>query len=83
VILCWKRENVSFNNEPVKKVIDVLNEKFDVHIVAADKNIENYRIKADFSDQNLADVLEIMHLSMNIAYTIDHDQIQLKRIQPN
>jgi transmembrane sensor len=83
VILCWKRENVSFNNEPMKKVIEVLNEKFDVHIVAADKNIEKYHIKADFSDQNLADVLEIMHLSMNIAYTIDHDQIQLKTIQPN
>jgi len=83
VILCWKRENVSFNNEPVKKVIEVLNQKFDVHIVAADKNIEKYRIKADFSDQNLADILEIMHLSMNIAYTIDHDQIQLRRIQPN
>ncbi len=83
VILLWKRENVSFNNEPVKKVIEVLNEKFDVHIVAADKDIEQYHIKADFSDQNLADILEIMHLSMNIAYTINHDQIQLNRIQPN
>lgn len=82
IILCWKRENVSFNNDPVKNVIEVLNKKFDVNIVA-DKNIEKYRIKADFSDQNLADILEIMHLSMNITYTIDHGHIQLKQIPTN
>lgn len=81
-ILCWKRENISFNNEPVKKVIEVLNNNYAVHIVAADKAIENYRIKADFSNQNLADILQIMHLSMNIDYTIDQDHIRLKTL-PN
>ncbi|WP_448701319.1 FecR family protein [Mucilaginibacter sp. AW1-3] len=83
IILCWKRTDVSFNNEPVKKVIEVLNSKFDVHITAADAGIEKYHIKADFNNQNLADILEVMHLSMNVAYIINNNQIELKRIQPN
>jgi len=82
VILPWKRENASFNNDPLKKVIGVLNKTFDVHIVAADANIEKYHIKADFSNQNLADILEVLHLSMNLDYTINNNQIQLKKI-PN
>ncbi|OCX53173.1 hypothetical protein BEL04_02345 [Mucilaginibacter sp. PPCGB 2223] len=83
MILCWKRENVSFNNEPVKKVIEVLNRTFDVRITAADANIGQYRIKADFSDQNLADILEVLHLSMNLDYTVNNDYIELKKTRPN
>lgn len=82
VITCWKREDISFNNEPLKKVIGVLNNRFAVHIVAADTRIEKYYIKADFSNQNLADILQIMHLSMNIDYTINKDEIELKTL-PN
>jgi len=80
VILPWKREHASFNNEPLKKVIEVLNRTFDVHIAAADANIEQYHIKADFSNQNLADILEVLHLSMNLDYSIHNDQITLKKI---
>jgi len=83
MLLCWKRENVSFNNEPLKNAIDVLNRVFDVHMTTVDAGVAQYRIKADFSNQNLADILEVLHLSMNLDYTIHNDHIELKKILPN
>ena len=75
----WQKANVSFNNAALKNVIGILNKTFSVEISTNDPALELYHIRADFTDKNLPDILEILHLSMNIAYSISGNHIVLQK----
>lgn len=71
--LQWNKVNLSFDNIPLNQVIKELNQKFSVHIYCKDKKIEQYRLNADFNNQNLADIMELLEKSLNIHYEIEND----------
>ncbi|MBO9153480.1 FecR family protein [Chitinophaga sp. GCM10012297] len=71
----WKKAGLSFTNTPVSEVIKKLNRQFGVQITLKDKSTENYSLNADFTDQNLPDILEMMQTSLNITYELEGDQI--------
>src|SRR3546814_15446307 len=49
----WRKNTVSFNNAPVKEVVKVLNEEFNIELKVAETDLElnNYILKADFTDR--------------------------------
>jgi ferric-dicitrate binding protein FerR (iron transport regulator) len=74
----WQQHNVSFDNVPVKQVVDTLNKVFNTHIRLEDKKMGTYLFKADFTGQNLAAILEIMEQSLEVTYEITNNEIILK-----
>ncbi|CAL1518694.1 FecR domain-containing protein [Chitinophaga sp. MM2321] len=79
-MLMWQRASLSFDNIPVKKVIGVLNQQFDVDITFKDKLSPAYLLKADFTNQNLPDILEMLETSLNSSYEIQGDKIIFTRV---
>jgi len=75
----WEKTTMSFENVLVSEVIDALNQKFDVRIGTKDEEIREYVLNADFTDQSLPAILEILERSLDITYTIDDKKIQLNK----
>lgn len=76
----WKKNTISFANTPVKEVVTVLNDEFDVELQVAreDQELNNYMLKADFTNQNLPDILQMLEKSLNLTYEIEGKDIILK-----
>src|SRR5690606_10649147 len=64
----WQPADMSFDNASVGSVLQTLNEKFRVRIKVTNSNILNCMIRADFNDQNLPDILEMLSKSINATY---------------
>ena len=76
----WKKNTISFNNTPVREVVKVLNAQFNVSLNVADtdRELNNYILKADFTNQNLPDILQMLEKSLNLTYEIEGKEIVLK-----
>jgi ferric-dicitrate binding protein FerR (iron transport regulator) len=69
----WQATDVVSDNVSVKEVIRTLNKKFRVDFRVSDKNLLNCLIRADFTNQNLPDILELLSKSVEASYEIkDH-----------
>jgi transmembrane sensor len=66
----WVHANLNFENEDLSRVVNVLNEKFNVNINIEDQTLKQYKLNANFSDFNLPEILEAMSKSLNVNYTI-------------
>ena len=73
----WQATDVIFDNVPVKDVIKILEKKFNVRIQASNKNLLNCLIRADFTNQNLPDILELLSKSVEATYELKNDTIYL------
>lgn len=73
----WQAASVVFDNVSVKDVLITLNKKFDAHIEVRNKNLLNCLIKADFTHQNLPDILELLSKSVEATYEFENDTIYL------
>lgn len=71
--LPWDKVDLSFDNVPLTGVITELDRKFGVHILCKDKVIEGYRLNADFTNQNLTEILELLEKSLDINYEMGND----------
>ena len=77
-IRMWQKATLSFDNEPIRKVIQSLNKRFGVHISSDDEDLLNYVLRADFTDQSLPSILEMLEKSLDLHYEINDDEIILK-----
>ncbi len=73
----WQKETLTFDNEPIRDVIKVLNTQFNVKISIADEKLLDYVLKADFNDQSLPSILEMLRKSLNVENEISNDGIIL------
>lgn len=73
----WKKVSLSFNNTPVKEVIEVLNKEFKVQISTRDKQIDSFVLKADFTGQNFPDIMEMIKKSLDLNYQVSDDKVLL------
>jgi ferric-dicitrate binding protein FerR (iron transport regulator) len=73
----WHKETMTFDNEPIREVIKVLNAQFKVNISTADEKLLDYVLKADFNDQSLPSILEMLRKSLNVENEISDDGIIL------
>jgi ferric-dicitrate binding protein FerR (iron transport regulator) len=67
----WQTTNISFDNVTVREVIKTLNDRFDVRIQAGNRNLLNCIIRADFTNQNLPDILELLSKSIDADYKLE------------
>ena len=73
----WHKETLTFDNEPIREVIKVLNAQFKVNISTGDEKLLDYVLKADFTDQSLPSILEMLRKSLNVENEISDNGIIL------
>ena len=71
----WQKIDLSFNNISFDKVTRALEHAFNVHIKCRQKEIYAYSLNADFTDQNLTSILEMLEKSLNIHYELANDSV--------
>lgn len=75
VVQRWQKANLSFDNASFDRVVKALNKKFDISIHCRQPEIDNYKLNADFNNQNLTDILEMLEKSLNIHYEMENDSV--------
>lgn len=75
----WAHTGMVIENEAFADIATALQEKFGVTIQLADSRLGEKRMTADLSNLNLAEVLEVLKVSMQIKYTIHDDSVTLSR----
>lgn len=75
----WRRKNISFEDAPLKSIVDTLNQAFKVQINLSDERLYSYTLTADFKQLNLLSIMEIMSQSLNLQYEVSGDNILLKK----
>ncbi|MBW4889138.1 FecR domain-containing protein [Mucilaginibacter sp. HMF5004] len=75
----WQKASVSFDDVPLDSVLTVLNSHFGTRIYTNDKELGKYLLKADFTDQNLPAILDMLESSLNVGYNMDDTEMELYR----
>jgi ferric-dicitrate binding protein FerR (iron transport regulator) len=74
----WKKMSLSFNNTPIKEVFAVLNKSFHVHISSSDEKINSDYLKADFTNENLPAIMEILEKTLDVSYSVHGSEFVLE-----
>lgn len=74
----WRKTSLSFNNTPLREVFRVLNKSFNVNISSAEESINTDNLKADFTNENLPTILEILKKTLNVNYRVNGNQFVLE-----
>lgn len=70
---------MKFENASLKQIIKTLNIKFGVNIKLKESKLGNYTLKADFNNQNLDSILEILEKSLDLNHEIKNNEIFLQK----
>lgn len=72
--------SINFNETPISQVINQLERQFNIHIQLSDKAISKCLLTADFNNQSLPIILEILCTSLDVSYTLSGDTLILKGV---
>lgn len=73
----WQVTTIVYDNVPVERVLRTLEKRFNVTIQVKNANLNNCLIRADFTNQNLADILEMLSSSIEATYELNDNIIYL------
>ena len=73
----WRRVSLSFDNAPIPKVFAILNNKFNVNIRSDDKQVNADFFTANFTDESLPAIMEMMKKALNVSYVVNGKEITL------
>lgn len=74
----WNNVSLSFENETIENVTRILSKHYHLQIQAEGTQLNQYRLTADFTDKNLADILFLICRSVHTTYVRDEHKITLK-----
>ena len=66
------------DDTPLWKLVDVLNEAYNTHVVIGRNELRNLRLNTSFNNESLEQVLDVISLTFNIKITRSGDQIILQ-----
>ncbi|PKP24206.1 MAG: hypothetical protein CVU06_05180 [Bacteroidetes bacterium HGW-Bacteroidetes-22] len=65
--LAWKTGHISFTNQPLSEVASVLSKVFEKNIVLDNTAVANCRLTADFDQQNLDAILQVISSTLDLT----------------
>jgi ferric-dicitrate binding protein FerR (iron transport regulator) len=77
VFTSWKDNKLVFRNEPFESLTIKLERWYGVHINIVDEEIKKYHFNGTFEKETIHDVLNIIHYTLPIKYTVSHDQVSI------
>lgn len=72
--------SINFNDSTLSEVIYQLEKRFNIHIQLSDNAISKCLLTADFNNQSLPVILEILCTSLDVTYTLSGDTLILKGV---
>lgn len=75
--MAWKTRTIIFRRTLMKNVIQVLEKTYNQKFELANPNIELCEFTAQFEDQSLEEVLEVISVALNLRFSIEEDKIVL------
>lgn len=79
VFTSWKDDKLVFRNEPFESLTIKLERWYGMKIVIEDEEIKKYHFNGTFEKETIHDVLNIIHFTLPIEYTVNHDQVFIKQ----
>lgn len=73
--LAWLRGELVFEATPFEHVIRSLERKFDIHCTVSDSTILGRQLTATFKDETTDEVLDVIALSLQLAYSRNQDSV--------
>ena len=70
--------SINFNDTPLSEVIKQFERQFNIHIQLSDSSISKCLLTADFNNQSLPVILDILCTSLDVTYTLSGDTLILK-----
>lgn len=74
----WQSASLVFNETPMQEVAERLMQTFHVKIGFADDGLADCRLKVDFTNQRLPEILDMIDTLLGSTYRIEGDNITLK-----
>ncbi|MDR6805290.1 ferric-dicitrate binding protein FerR (iron transport regulator) [Dyadobacter sp. BE34] len=74
----WQSASLVFNETPMKEVAERLMQTFHVKIGFADDGLADCRLKVDFTDQRLPEILDMIDTLLGSTYRMEGETITLK-----
>jgi transmembrane sensor len=68
--IAWTEGKMVFNNDPMAEVARRIERWYNVNVVLADKELENYSFRGTFEDDKLEEVFRLLSLTSPIKYKI-------------
>jgi ferric-dicitrate binding protein FerR (iron transport regulator) len=75
----WNKADLSFDKTSLHDVIQALNKQFNVEIMLRDKDLNGYVLQADFTDQSLPDIMEMLKKLLKLSYVTDGRKFTLQK----
>ncbi|ODS78870.1 MAG: hypothetical protein ABS46_16520 [Cytophagaceae bacterium SCN 52-12] len=69
--------SIAFSDTPINSVLEQLEARFQVNFRLANPALNRCRLTADFTDQSLPDILELLCTALDATYTMAGDTIML------
>jgi transmembrane sensor len=73
----WQPVSLRFDDVPMKEVVSRLEETFNVTIALSSSRLANCRLKIDFENQRLTEILDMINVLLGATYEIDGSLIEL------
>jgi transmembrane sensor len=74
----WQSVSLVFNETPMSEVANRLQQTFRIKIEFANPHIKKCRLKVDFNNQRLPEILEMIETLLGTTYEIEGDKVTLK-----
>lgn len=71
----WETASLLFNETPMTEVAEKLEQTFKINIEFANPDIEKCRLKIDFENQRLPEILEMIEMLLGTTYQMKHDKV--------
>jgi transmembrane sensor len=76
----WKNNVFVFDNEPLEKVLKQLERNYGVKLELQDSSLKDKKIKANFKNESLATVIEVIKKSMQLKAKIEKKNNQITKV---
>ncbi len=75
----WKENKLVFNNTSLKDIFKMLERKYGVVFIVEDKEVLNYHYDGVIHNETIVQVMEILERTTVIEYSINHNQITIRK----
>ena len=75
--IAWKNKIFIFENTDLHTVIALLNDVYGTHIILANKGTEKCKLNAQFNNENIAEIIDIVAATFNLKITKTDNSIVL------
>ncbi len=75
----WTQGRINFNATPVSEAVKILERWHGVRFHVDDKDVLNYRISADFEQESIVQIMDLIRTTSYVDYRIDGKDVFLKK----